>query len=463
MSSTQDFWPPIEEAININNDPLSTNSTSHVQCPICLEAIAVTSFPPVPEREADILGTDPTLGEILLCGHVLCQSCRVQSEEASNPWEARKCPMCRTSLQCIDCGKRSQVVPIPKEGPASSVPAILTGGSRCRDCKAVAGFDEEVQRGEWPEGLTDMEPGFVPLFYHLVTKMQQQDMIICKRSIINAFSTIVDEEFGQMVTKRSDRVHEMRAALEGESPWFEEEDSSEDEDDHLLSLAPAVPDYPWNQRPAERPNVENGLTGSGVATPVPRVHWSDTLDEDPAESTTSLEEESEPPAPDAATQETIRGFLGSLAARPTPRAGLRNLFGPRSQVWPHPLEIPNLRIVTFETSPLRPEDIMRDLQENFDRARMHAANRNAAATTSVDDELADERNNDWQPFGFYPEVVDVHVDSNGNDDGEHRSIDDTSSEDNDGSSRNYDVDSGSSNDSSLALSVDEDEDVEMII
>ncbi|CEI38529.1 hypothetical protein FVEN_g4906 [Fusarium venenatum] len=429
MSSIQDFWPPIEEAININNDPSQPNTTSHVQCPICLEAIAVTSFSPVPEREGDILGTDPTLGEILLCGHVLCQACRVQNEDASNPWEDRKCPMCRTSLQCIDCGKPSQVVPIPKEGPTSTVPAILTGGSRCRDCKAIAGFDESIQQGGWPEGLGDLEPGFVPLFYHLVTKMQQQNMIVCKRSIVNAFSTIVEEEFGHMVTKRSDRIHEMHAALEGESPWFEEEDSSEDEE---ITFPPL-----------EEP-------------PTPHVQWQDSLAPHVGHEFTAMLEASQPPAQSqqqsqARTAQGVQNSLGSLAARPTPRAGLRQLFGPRYEEWPGPVGAPNnnpngMRLVSVAARPSTQEGVLAEFVETY-----------------VPEEWVNVGNNEWQSFGFDHEAVDIHVDSNGNDDEEHHSVDDDTSSEDDDDSGTYNDDSpnSSSSESEDDSNSNEDGDVEM--
>ncbi|KAM0230738.1 hypothetical protein ACHAPO_009021 [Fusarium lateritium] len=456
MSSIQDFWPPIEEAININNDPSQPNTTSHVQCPICLEAIAVTSFPPVPEREGDVLDTDPTLGEILLCGHVLCQACRVQNEGTSkSSWEDRKCPMCRTSLQCIDCGKPSQVVPIPKEGPASTVPAILTGGSRCRDCKAIAGFEESIQQGEWPEGLTDLEPGFVPLFYHLVTKMQQQNMIICQRSIVNAFSTIVEEEFGQMMDKRSDRIHEMHAALEGESPWFEGEDSSDDDE---TAIPPPIPDLPWAQMPARRANGQNAMAGSQAEVPTPHVQWQDLLAPHVGEEVTAMLEASQPPAQgqqpgpqeDATTQRNVQNFLGSLAARPTPRAGLRELFGPRYEEWPEPMGAPNnspMRLVSVAARPSTREGVLAEVVETY-----------------VPQEWVNVGNNEWQAFGFDHEAVDIHVDSNDNDDEEHRSVDDTSSgEDADDESGTYNDDappdsSGSENEDDSSDSESEDED-----
>ena len=96
MSSTLDYWPPIKEAIATNNDPSQPNSTAKVQCPICMDDIAVTSFPPVLPREGDNPNIDPTKGEILLCGHVLCKACIKHNEAAVN--RLRKCPMCRADM-----------------------------------------------------------------------------------------------------------------------------------------------------------------------------------------------------------------------------------------------------------------------------------------------------------------------------------------------------------------------------
>ncbi|EKJ78271.1 hypothetical protein FPSE_01732 [Fusarium pseudograminearum CS3096] len=264
MSSIQQYWPPIRDAIEVNNDPSQPNSTIRAQCPICMEDVAVTSFPPIPQRQATVPRTDPNLGEVLLCGHILCQQCRVSNEAASHPFENRTCPMCRTSLQCIDCGKPSQVIPIPKEGPVTSVPAILSKGSRCRECQATAEVGESIQQGDWPEGLQDLEPGFVPLFYHLAGKLEQQGYAVSPRNLVDAFATIIEDEFLEMVTGRVQAIQGRHAALEGQTPWF-----ADDPD----TPVPRPTDLPGGGQRLQRlvPQEDNWpLSGTSPAGPAPQ-------------------------------------------------------------------------------------------------------------------------------------------------------------------------------------------------
>ncbi|KAJ4141710.1 hypothetical protein NW768_000926 [Fusarium equiseti] len=218
MSSTLDYWPPIREAIATNNDPSQPDSKCQVRCPICLDDIAVTSFPPVPPREGDTPDIDPTQGEILLCGHVLCQACRTQNEQARG--HERRCPMCRAELRCSDCGRPSKLMSIPKEGSSSTIPALAEGddGSRCTDCNAQRWFDDMIRQGEWPNGLADLEPGFVPLFYHLAGKLEAQNYVITKGVVTQAFSNIVRDEFSTMVQKRAEAIY--NRSVTTANPWF---------------------------------------------------------------------------------------------------------------------------------------------------------------------------------------------------------------------------------------------------
>ncbi|KAM0299380.1 hypothetical protein ACHAPM_007421 [Fusarium culmorum] len=264
MSFIQQYWPPIRDAIEVNNDPSQPKSTSQVQCPICMDDIAVTSFPPIPQRQITVPGADPTLGEVLLCGHILCQECRVASEAASHPLENRTCPMCRTSLQCIDCGKPSQVIPIPKEGPVTSVPAILSEGGRCRECQATAEVGESIQQGDWPGGLQDLEPGFVPLFYHLAGKLEQQGYAVSPRNLVDAFATIIEDEFLEMVTGRVQAIQDKHAALEGQTPWFA------DDPDTPVPRAADLPGH-GQRLPRLVPQEDNWpLSGTLPAGPAPQ-------------------------------------------------------------------------------------------------------------------------------------------------------------------------------------------------
>lgn len=256
MSSTQQYWPSIKETIDINNDPSQPNSTSQVQCPVCLEAIAVTSFPPIPDRQGDTPSIDPTLGQVLLCGHVLCQACRVQ-HDLTNRYQKRTCPMCRTSLECSDCGRPAVVVPIPKEGSPSSVPAIVSEGAehggRCADCNSCRWFDENIQQGEWPEGLADLEPGFVPFFYHVVRKLEQEKRFVTQETIISAFATIVRHEFTDMLMKRRDAIYQRSAATSGQNPWFRNVPLAPEVVDPVSQLAEQI-----QPRQRTTPRIEGG-------------------------------------------------------------------------------------------------------------------------------------------------------------------------------------------------------------
>lgn len=219
MSSTLDYWPPIQEAIATNNDPSQPNSTAKVQCPICMDEIAVTSFPHIAPREGDNPDIDPTQGEILMCGHVLCQACRTHHGAAGN--RGHSCPMCRADLGCTDCGKSSKVATIPKEGSPSAIPDIAKGdnGGRCTDCNAKRWFNELIEQGEWPNGLADIEPGFVPLFYHVVDKLEAENKAVTKDTINETFSNIVRSEFTGMIGKRAEAIY--NRSVTTDNRWFQ--------------------------------------------------------------------------------------------------------------------------------------------------------------------------------------------------------------------------------------------------
>ncbi|RBR08899.1 uncharacterized protein FIESC28_10079 [Fusarium coffeatum] len=252
MSSTLDYWPPIQEAIATNNDPSQPNSTAKVQCPICMDEIAVTSFPPVAPREGDNPGIDPTQGEILLCGHVLCQACRTHHN-------AHNCPMCRADLGCTDCGKSSKVATIPKEGPPSTIPDIAKGddGARCADCNAKRWFNELIEQGEWPNNLADLEPGFVPLFYHVVDKLEAEKTSVTKDTITGTFSNIVRAEFTSMIGKRAEAIYN-RSVTTG-NRWFQNTPA------RMMKNRTAVPeagDEALRRRMAHRQQLFQSLTDS---------------------------------------------------------------------------------------------------------------------------------------------------------------------------------------------------------
>ncbi|RGP79258.1 hypothetical protein FLONG3_2599 [Fusarium longipes] len=209
------YWPAIKQAININNDPSQPNSTSVAECPICRGAIEVTSFPPVSEYEEE----EP--GVVLLCGHVLCQACHI---EFSLSLLGDRCPVCRTDLNCIECGIPSDVMPIPNTGSHSSVPAVISEGADhgglCTMCKASNQFEKDIHRGEWPEGLADIEVGFVPLFYNIARWLERREGIATEEAMIEVFTRIINEEFRGMMAKRRRAILERICASEGQNPWF---------------------------------------------------------------------------------------------------------------------------------------------------------------------------------------------------------------------------------------------------
>ncbi|KAF4968420.1 hypothetical protein FSARC_4217 [Fusarium sarcochroum] len=222
MPHVEGFWPTIKHAINNTISTSQPNEAIKPQCPICLEDLSVTTFPPVPNRPSTEPNVDPTLGEVLLCGHVLCQACRRASEASK-----RACPVCRAALECSRCGAHAKPFPIPKNGGAEVVPVTIPEGAvhegRCPECTAKLEFLNGIDKGEWPEGLGDMEVGFVPFFYHIVGKLEEQKRQVSRLSVINAFATIVDEEYLTMISKRTIHTADTSRHLRAQNPWFERE------------------------------------------------------------------------------------------------------------------------------------------------------------------------------------------------------------------------------------------------
>ncbi|KAJ4268929.1 hypothetical protein NW762_003000 [Fusarium torreyae] len=220
MSTVEGFWPTIRQAINHSIATSLPNEDIKPQCPICLEDLSVTTFPPVPNRPSTEPGVDPTLGEVLLCGHVLCQACRLASEAVK-----RGCPVCRAALECSRCGAHTKPFPIPKDDNGEPVPLTMAEDKlhegRCPECMAKLGFLIDIDEGEWPQGLEDMEVGFVPFFYHTVSKLEEQKREVSKEALINAFATIVDDEFDMMMGKRRIRTAISASRLREDDPWFE--------------------------------------------------------------------------------------------------------------------------------------------------------------------------------------------------------------------------------------------------
>ncbi|KAF5983585.1 hypothetical protein FBULB1_3710 [Fusarium bulbicola] len=239
------FWPTIKQAIDKGSNTNSDNQSITPQCPICMEPLPVKSFPVEGELDA----------EVLLCGHVLCQPCR-QQWERSNLGD--RCPACRTSLYCSRCGVDSIALAIPKNGEESSLPPGLPEGNQdlCPDCQAEVEFHRDVENGEWPHNLDDMEPGFVNLFYHVVNDIEKGSDIATLRKVQDAINDTIMQEFDNMMVSRRMVTLGRGNTLRKANPWYAENtkrqenrrhgiigfDSDDDEEPHANT--PAGVPYP---------------------------------------------------------------------------------------------------------------------------------------------------------------------------------------------------------------------------
>jgi hypothetical protein len=93
-------------------------------------------------------------------------------------------------------------------------------GGQCPECRANVQFHEAVDRGEWPQGLDDTEPGFVQLFYHTLDKLEQEGRNVSKAEMRFALNAIVNEEFDTLMAKREEATAEKARALREENNWF---------------------------------------------------------------------------------------------------------------------------------------------------------------------------------------------------------------------------------------------------
>ncbi|KAF9769733.1 hypothetical protein IL306_012824 [Fusarium sp. DS 682] len=281
----ESFWPTINQAIkngrttNADNEPISP------QCPICFDPVPVRSFPDKDshgERSADVL----------ICGHIFCQPCRYEFD-ASDP--NSKCPICRHPLFCSRCGTHAISFGIPKngEGDKVSVPTTLPEGAEhgtlCPDCTATEEFHENVDIGEWPEALDDLEPGFINFFYHTVNKLEKKGEIATKNAIINAFAKTVYDEFYAMMTARREVTCEQAKAHRQKNMWFPEDNEAQARARmgialHRLRRLP----------PLRRPELPEGI--DGVGTP-PAFGLPPPDEETSPVDYTRLEELQEPPLP----------------------------------------------------------------------------------------------------------------------------------------------------------------------
>lgn len=222
MSHGEGYWPNIRKTTENNT---SSQSNEKMQCPICSDflPVRVTSSAEAHAEAGPQTNGDSTLGEILICGHIICQPCRRRGESTQNR-SITKCPVCRAELNCSRCGTRSVLWPITSTVVAEHIPLTTRDGTdhggQCPECRAKVQFHEAVDRGEWPQGLDDTEPGFVQLFYHTLNKLEQEGRNVGKAEIKFALNAIVNEEFYTLMAKREEAAAEKARALWEENDWF---------------------------------------------------------------------------------------------------------------------------------------------------------------------------------------------------------------------------------------------------
>ncbi|KAJ9425747.1 hypothetical protein QL093DRAFT_2096448 [Fusarium oxysporum] len=238
------FWPTIKKAIDKGSNTNSDNEVITPQCPICMELLPVRSFPTEGELDA----------EVLLCGHVLCQSCRKQYQHSD---AGGRCPVCRTNLYCSRCKVNAIPITIPKNGEESSLPPTTlpecVQKNLCPDCVATVEFHRDVEKGEWPYHLDDMEPGFVSFFYHVVDNIEKNDETATEGRVQGAISDTIMQEFTNMMMSRRCVTLGRGNTLRQTNPWkivvlglfkvilgpSPDSDSDSDDDDEPLGNPPA--------------------------------------------------------------------------------------------------------------------------------------------------------------------------------------------------------------------------------
>ncbi|KAM0345748.1 hypothetical protein ACHAPU_006101 [Fusarium lateritium] len=224
MSHGDGFWPTIKQAI-VNNTTSYSNETINPQCPICLEFLTVRTYVDMAaRRHADVhYQGDPTLGEVMLCGHIICQACR-RAIEIANGRPLPQCPVCRADLNCSRCDAHSEQWPITSSGSGRYIPMTTPEGAnhggRCHECRATFEFHEVIDQGEWPEDVYDTEPGFVQLFYHTVYMLEQANVPVSKAEVILAFDSMVNSEFDTMMAKREEVTTEHTRVIREQGTWF---------------------------------------------------------------------------------------------------------------------------------------------------------------------------------------------------------------------------------------------------
>ncbi|KAH7229717.1 hypothetical protein BKA60DRAFT_442235 [Fusarium oxysporum] len=163
------FWPTIKKAIDKGSNTNSDNEVIAPQCPICMEPLPVRSFP--------------------------------------------------TEVNAIP-------ITIPKNGEESSLPPTTlpecVQKDLCPDCVATVEFHRDVEKGEWPYHLDDMEPGFVSFFYHVVDNIEKNDETATEGRVQEAISDTIMQEFTNMMMSRRCVTLGRGNTLRQTNPWYAE-------------------------------------------------------------------------------------------------------------------------------------------------------------------------------------------------------------------------------------------------
>ncbi|KAH7171766.1 hypothetical protein DER46DRAFT_525078, partial [Fusarium sp. MPI-SDFR-AT-0072] len=206
------FWPTIKKAIDNGTNANSDNEAITPQCPICMEPLPVRSFPTEVDR----------------------------------------------------CEVNAIPLTIPKNGEGSSLPPGLPEGTQdlCPDCLAEVEFHRDVENGEWPHNLDDMEPGFVSLFYHVVDDIEKNGGVATEGRVQEAISDTIMQEFTNMMMSRRFVTLDRGNTLRQTNPWYAENNKYQENRRNGIIQQHFGPDSDDDDEPRINPSA-------GVPHPVP--------------------------------------------------------------------------------------------------------------------------------------------------------------------------------------------------
>ncbi|KAF5643202.1 hypothetical protein F52700_2918 [Fusarium sp. NRRL 52700] len=117
------FWPNIRKHI-LADDPNA--KPIKAICSVCWDELKVTC----------ISSPDQKLGTSLVapCGHIMCRACwpRKTSDPSHTLFDdCRKCPVCKTLLECFICNKACDKVAIPTHGGRAGIEYVPETAPEC--------------------------------------------------------------------------------------------------------------------------------------------------------------------------------------------------------------------------------------------------------------------------------------------------------------------------------------------